>query len=103
MRLAGGQHVVVRLVLLEHPPGALHVVEREAPVALRLEVAESPLVLLTAQDAADGDRDLACDEALRAPRRLVVEQDPVDRIHPVRLAVIARYPVGEELPDGVWA
>src|SRR5581483_5430324 len=38
VRLAGREHVVVRLVRLEHPPGALHVVGRVAPVALRVRL-----------------------------------------------------------------
>ena len=38
-----------------------------------------------------------------APRRLVVEQDAVDREQVVRLAVLDRHPVGEDLGDGVRA
>ena len=42
--LAGGDHVVVGLVLLEHQPHGLDVVAGEAPVALGVEVAEAQLV-----------------------------------------------------------
>src|SRR4029079_8332030 len=45
MRLPRGEDVVVRLVRLEHLPRAVHVVASKAPVALRLEVPESQLVL----------------------------------------------------------
>src|SRR2546423_11143778 len=37
---AGGDHVVVRLVLLQHHPHCLDVVLRVAPVALGIEIAE---------------------------------------------------------------
>ena len=40
MAHAGGDDVVVRLVLLEHQPHRAHVVAGEAPVALRVEIAE---------------------------------------------------------------
>ncbi len=52
---------------------------------------------------ADRARDLARDEGRAAPRRLVVEEDPVHRVHPVRLAVVARDPVAEHLRDAVRA
>ena len=102
MRLAGREHVVLRLVGLEHAPGAFHVVAREAPVALRVQVAEPELVLFAAQDRTDGARDLARDERRAAARRLVVEEDAVHRVHPVRLAVVARDPVAEDLAHAVW-
>ena len=38
--LAGGEHVVVGLVLLQDPPHALDIVARVAPVALGVEIAE---------------------------------------------------------------
>src|SRR5262249_39435193 len=103
VRLTGREHVVVGLLLLEHPPRALHVVARVAPVAARIEVAEAELALLTPQDRAETDGDLARDEALGAARRLVVEEDPVDGVHPVGLAVVARDPVAEHLADRVGA
>ena len=49
--LAGGDDVVVRLVLLQHPPHGLDVVAGEAPVALRVEVAQVELVLQPDLDA----------------------------------------------------
>ena len=43
--LAGGDDVVVGLLLLEHQPHRLDVVAGEAPVALGVEVAEHQLLL----------------------------------------------------------
>ena len=43
--LAGGHHVVVGLVLLEHQPHGPHVVGGEAPVALGVEVPEGQLLV----------------------------------------------------------
>src|SRR5579859_7653598 len=90
MRLPGGEHVVLGLVHLQHPPRAVHVVARVAPVALRVEIAETERVLLAADDRADRARDLAGHERRPTARRLVVEEDAVHRVHAVRLAVVAR-------------
>ena len=51
--LAGGDHVVVGLVLLQHQPHGLDVVAGEAPVALGVEVAEPQLVGQAELDAGD--------------------------------------------------
>ena len=51
--LAGADHVVVGLVLLEHQPHGLDVVAGEAPVALGVEVAEAQLVDLPELDLGD--------------------------------------------------
>ena len=80
VRLAGRDHVVVGLVLLEHQPHRLDVVLGVAPVALGVEVAERaarrcrPSLI-----AAACHGDLAGDELEPAARRLVVEEDPASR------------------------
>ena len=48
MGFAGGDDVIVGLVLLQHQPHRLDVVAGEAPVALGVEVAEEQLVLQAA-------------------------------------------------------
>ena len=53
VRLAGGDDVVVGLVLLQHQPHRPHVVAGEAPVALRVEVAEAQLLVEPELDARD--------------------------------------------------
>src|SRR5207245_11235241 len=90
VRLARGKHVVLRLVRLEHAPRAVHVVTREPPVTLGLEVAEAQLVLLAAQDRADGTRDLARDERRAAAWGRVIGEDPGEGVHAVRLPAVAR-------------
>src|SRR5580765_4618478 len=103
VRLPSGEDVVVRLVRLEHSPDTLHVVAREPPVALRVEVSEPQRILLAAEDRTDRARDLPRDERRATARRFMVEEDPVHRVHPVRLAVVARDPVAEDLADPVRA
>ncbi len=51
MRLAGRQHIVVGLVLLNDKPHAFDVVPGVAPVALGIQVAEKQLVLQPVLDA----------------------------------------------------
>ena len=88
VHLAGRDDVVVRLRLLEHQPHRLDVLLGVAPVAPRVEVAEVEVLALAREDRRDAAGDLAGDERAAAPRRLVVEQDPVAGVEAVRLAVL---------------
>jgi hypothetical protein len=45
MGLAGREHVVVRLGLLQHHPHPLHIVARMPPVAQGIEISEEELLL----------------------------------------------------------
>ena len=45
VRLAGGDHVVVGVILLEHQPHGVDVIGRIAPVAAGFQVAQAQLVL----------------------------------------------------------
>ena len=103
MRLAGGDDVVVRLVLLEHEPHRLDIIAGKAPVALGVHVAEVELLLKAFLDAGSGAGDLAGDERLAPTRAFMVEEDAVDRKHVVALAVVDGLPVAEELGAGVGA
>ena len=101
--LAGGHRVVVRHVLLQHAPHGFHIVAREAPVPLGVEVAEVELVLHPQLDAGGGAGDLAGHERLAPARALVVEQDAVAGEEAVALAVVDHLVVGEDLGTGVGA
>ena len=101
--LAGGQHVIVGLILLQDAPHALDIVARMAPVALGVQVAEIQAVLPAMLDGGDRAGDLAGDEGLAAGRTLVVEQDAVAGMHAVGLAVVHRDPVGVQLGGGIGA
>ena len=97
MRLAGRQHVIVGLGLLQHAPHALDVIAGVAPVALGVDVAHVERVLHAEVDGRDGAGNLARDEGLAAPRALVVEKNAVRGVHPVGFAVVHDDPVGIEL------
>src|SRR5712691_2596285 len=101
--LARGDHVIVRVLLLEHEPHGLDVVAGVAPVAPGLEVAEPQLRLETALDARHPVGHLAGDELEAAPRRLVVEQDPAAGEEVVALAIVHRDGVAVHLGDAVRA
>ena len=64
--LAGGDDVVLRLLLLQHEPLHLDVVAGVAPVALGVEVAEEELGLQAGLDARQAAGDLARHEGLAA-------------------------------------
>mmetsp|Transcript_20926 Transcript_20926/g.67317 ORF Transcript_20926/g.67317 Transcript_20926/m.67317 type:complete len:372 (-) Transcript_20926:86-1201(-) len=101
VRLARGHHKVVRLLLLQHEPHGLHKVLGVAPVALGVKVAQEHALLLAAVDAGHGACDLASHKGGPAARRLVVEQDAVHRVQPVRLALVDHRPEGELLGHAV--
>ena len=104
VHLAGRDDVVVRLGLLEHQPHRLDVLRRVAPVAPRVEVAEV-------------QRARSCPLRIAATPRVTLRvtnvpprrgdswlnRMPLRGMHPVRLAVVDRHPVGEDLGDGVRA
>ena len=103
MLLAGGDHVVVGVVLLQHEVHGAHVVAGVSPVALRVEVAQVQIVLQPQGDACHGAGDLARHEGLAADRALVVEQDAVAGVQGVGLAVVHHDPVAVELGGAVRA
>ena len=70
VRLAAGDDVVVRLVLLEHEPHGPDVVAGEAPVAASLEVADAEFLLQPELDPGDRVGHLAGDELLAATRAI---------------------------------
>ena len=59
---AGGDHVVIGVVLLQHEPHGLDVVAGKTPIALGINVAEVQLVLQAQLDARDRIGHLAGDE-----------------------------------------
>ena len=72
-----------------------------SPVTLRVEIPEIETRLLAERDIRHGAGYLARDERPPASGTLVVEQNPITRIYPVRLAVVDRDPVRVELRDAV--
>ena len=89
MAFAGGDHVIVRIGLLEHQPHRFHVLAGVAPIALRLQVAQPDFLALPGQNPRHPGRDLAGDELKAAARRFVVKKDAVRGVHPVGFTVIA--------------
>src|SRR3954454_15762607 len=76
VRLPGGDHVVVGLVLLEHQPHGLYVVLRVAPVPFGVEVPERQLLLEAELDGGRRVAHLAGHELEPAALGLVVEKYP---------------------------
>ena len=100
---AGGDHVVVGLLLLEHQPHRLDVVAGESPVALRFEVSEKKLLLEAQFDPGRGAGDLPGDEGLAAAGRFMVEEDPVGGKEVVCIPVVSDNVVCIHLGRGVGA
>ena len=101
MRLAGGDHVVVGAVLLQHEPHGFHVVAGKAPIAADVDVAQAQPLVPPELDAGRGRGDLARDEVLGPAGRLVVEQDAAAGEQAERLPVIDRLQMRKDLGAGV--
>ena len=97
MRLVGRDHVVVGLLVLQHPPHRLDVVRRISPVAPGIEVAHRQARLKPELDASHAVGNLPGDELETAPRRLVVEEDAAHREEAIRFAIIH----GDEVSVGL--
>src|SRR5215472_14382124 len=97
MFLAGGQHIVIRLILLQHHPHAFHVVAGMAPIAFGIQVAKINPVLQTKLDGGNCAGDLASHEGFAAGRTLVIEQNAVGRVKAVSFAIVHGDPIGVEL------
>src|SRR6266571_14702 len=102
-RLPGCDHVVVGLFLLEYPPHRLDVLGRVPPVPLRVEIAKLDELRFPGDDLGEAVRDLAGDELEASPRALVIEENPIRRMHAVRLAVVDARPVREDFRHAVRA
>src|ERR1700737_1771903 len=103
MASAGGDHEVVWLVMLQHQPHSANIVGGVAPIAMRFEIAQVELGLKAELNACEGARDLSSDKRLTAPRRFVVEQNPIRNEKSVRFAKIYRIPVCGDFAHGVGA
>ena len=97
VHLVGGEHEVIRLVLLENPPHAFSVFRRIPPVALGTKVAEDQFLLQSQLNPGRRPRDLARDKGFSPAGRLVIEQDAVAGVDPVRFPVVHDNPVAVEL------
>ena len=97
VHLAGGDHVIAWLVVLDDHPHRFGEVRRVTPVAFGVEVSEVELLLQAGLDADQRARDLARHEGLAAPRGFVIKKDAIRCMHPVRLAVVHRRPEAHRL------
>ena len=101
VRLAGGDDVVVGLVLLQHQPHRPHVVAGVPPVTLRVQRPHHQLVLQPELDPRRRVGHLAGHELDAPARPLVVEQDPRAGEQPVALPIVDGDVVAEHLGAAV--
>ena len=103
MLLAGRNHEVVRLILLQHQPHTFHIVLRIAPIAQAVQIAQIQLLLQAAGNACSRQRDFAGNKIFAPPLRLVIEQNAVAGINAVCFAVFLYDPVAILLGNRIGA
>ena len=127
MSLARRQNEVFGDGLLKHEPHALHVVtgynqvpysahapffrdqKKKAsfqrltvsPITFGVDISEVQARLLPQRNICHRSGDLPRDERAAPPRALVVKQDPIAGVHPIRLPIIDRDPVRVQLRDAI--
>ena len=103
MVFAGGDHVILGLVLLQHHPHRADVIAGEAPVAFGVQVAHMQFLHQAELDLRDAVADLARDEFLAASWTLVVEEDAGNGEEVVAFPVVDGDVVPVNLRDPVGA
>ena len=99
--LTGGNDEILRGLVLQHEPHALHIVFGIAPVPKGVHVAQLQMILKALGDPPGRQRDLPGDKILTPALGLVVEENAVDGEHAVGLPVLLYDPVAVLLGDGV--
>ncbi len=82
MGLAGGEHVIIRLVLLQNQPHALYIIAGITPIALGVEIADIEGLLQPVMDRRHRPGDLAGDEGFAAGGAFKIEENAVGRCMP---------------------
>ena len=103
MSLAGGDNVVIGLVLLEHHPHGPDVISGETPVALGFEITHDQSFLEPLLDPGGTERDFPSHKRFTTARALVIEKDSRARKQAVGFPVVDSLPVGIELGAGIGA
>src|SRR6185503_246107 len=99
--LAGSNHVISGLALLEHAPLHLYVIARMAPIAQSIQIPHIEPILQTHLDTSQSARDLSRHKRLAAIGRFMVEQNAIARIHAPRFSIVDRDPVRIELSHSI--
>lgn len=94
--LSRADHIVVRLVLLQHPPHRLDVFRRIAPVPPCVQVSQIERILFSGQDVGDRPADLAAYKGFTPPWTLVVKQNAITGKQVIAFSIVDRHPIGIE-------
>src|SRR5262249_17733049 len=98
---AGGDHIIVRIRLLQHQPHCTDIISGEAPIPLGIKISDRKILRQPELNLSNTKRYLANHELKSAPRRLVVKKNSRDRKEPVALTVVHRNVVAVYLRDSV--
>ena len=98
-----GQHIISRLILLQHQPHTFHIIPCKAPVPLGIHIPQGKLLLLSCQNIGNRQRDFPGNEILAPSGRFMIKQNPVTGEHIIRLPVIHRNPVRIQLRHTIRA
>jgi hypothetical protein len=89
------------LLLLQHHPHALDIFAGEAPIALRVKIADGERVRLAERHAGEAEGHLPGDEIASAQGALVIKQDAGTGEEAVGLAIVDDASMAEQLGDAI--
>src|SRR5437868_9669548 len=101
VRLAAGDDVIVRLLLLQHGPHRDDVVSGVPPVATRVQISEIQLVGQTQLDLRNMRGDLSRHKFVPAARALVIEQNSAGGVKVISLTIIPRQMIAGDFGNAI--
>src|SRR5271157_640074 len=103
MVLPGGDHEIVRLMVLYNEPHCLNIVAGEPPVAFSIQIPQVEAVLHLKLDASHCTGDLPGYKGLSTHGRFVIEKYPIASKETVCFSVVTGYPIPVQFGYGIWA
>ena len=101
MLLAGGDDIIIRLILLQDQPLGPHKVFSMTPIPQGIQIAKVETSLKAKGNPGRRPGDFTTDKRFPPAGRLMVEQNPVAGEHVIGLAVVDGAPVGIQLGAGI--
>ena len=103
MLYTGGNHKILRFILLQHQPHALHIILGIAPISQRRKISQIELLLFPLCNTSGGQCNLTSHKSLPSTFRFMVKQDTRTAEHIISLTILFDNPKSIELSHCIRA